>query len=100
MSKIQDIQAQIATLQAQLEQVRQAETQGAIDKVRALVQEFNLSEKDIFGASKQKKPASKRGEVAAKYKDPVSGKTWSGRGLTPKWLAGANKADFEIKSKA
>lgn len=41
-------------------------------------------------------------EVAAKYRDPVTGDTWSGRGLSPKWLrahiaAGRTKEEFLIQ---
>jgi len=53
--------------------------------------------------AKPKKKAAKR-KVAPKYKDPQSGATWSGRGLTPKWLAekekaGAQREEFLIKPK-
>lgn len=38
-----------------------------------------------------------------KYRDPLTGKTWTGRGLTPKWLAikvqeGVDKSFFLVKS--
>jgi len=59
------------------------------------------------------RPAGKKGAkwkkrakrtVAPKYKDSQSGATWSGRGLTPKWLAekeksGAKREEFLIKRK-
>ena len=53
--------------------------------------------------AKPKKKGAKR-KVAPKYKDPQSGATWSGRGLTPKWLAekeksGAKREEFLIKRK-
>ncbi len=52
--------------------------------------------------AKPKKKAAKR-KVAPKYKDPQSGATWSGRGLTSKWLAEREKAgqkreEFLIKA--
>jgi DNA-binding protein H-NS len=34
-----------------------------------------------------------RGPQAPKYRDPVSGATWSGRGPAPAWLAGAKDRD-------
>lgn len=37
-----------------------------------------------------------RTPVAAKYKNPETGETWSGRGRSPVWLAGKNKDDFKI----
>ena len=36
-------------------------------------------------------------KVAAKYRNPETGTTWSGRGITPKWLLGKDKADLLIK---
>ena len=52
-------------------------------------------------AAKSKKRAKRK--VAPKYRDPQSGATWSGRGLTPKWLkekekAGGNREEFLIKA--
>jgi DNA-binding protein H-NS len=38
-----------------------------------------------------------RTKAAPKYRDPASGKTWSGRGRTPRWLDGKNSSDFLIK---
>ena len=97
MSKLKDLQAQIAALQAQVEEVKQTEVGEAIAKVRAIVEEYDLKASDIFAARGRKAtPNSKRSAVAAKYKDPISGKTWSGRGLTPKWLAGKNKDDYAV----
>lgn len=54
-------------------------------------------------AAKPKKKGAKR-KVAPKYRDPRSGATWSGRGLTPKWLAerekaGAKREEFLIKGR-
>ena len=53
-------------------------------------------------AAKPKKGAKRK--VAPKYKDPQSGATWSGRGLSPRWLAekekaGAKREEFLIKRK-
>lgn len=98
MSKLKELQAQIVALQAQVEEVKQTEVGEAIAKVRAIVEEYDLRAKDIFATRGRKAaPTSKRSTVAAKYKDPISGKTWSGRGRTPVWLAGKNKEDYVVK---
>ena len=34
--------------------------------------------------------------VAPKYRDPETGATWSGRGRTPRWMAGKDPAQFTI----
>lgn len=41
---------------------------------------------------KAKKADKRHGKVAAKYRDPVSLKEWSGRGIAPSWAAGAKAA--------
>jgi len=42
-----------------------------------------------------------RGPQAAKYRDPKSGATWSGRGPTPAWLAGAkDRSKFLIAGRS
>lgn len=54
---------------------------------------------------KAKKPAAKKVESRrpAQYSDPMTGATWSGRGLKPKWLSvaleqGKSLADFQVKA--
>lgn len=42
------------------------------------------------------------GKVAARYRDPATGQSWSGRGLKPRWLVqaiedGKTLEEFEIK---
>lgn len=96
MSSLKDLLSQIETLQNQVAEVRQREVGEAIAKVRALVSEYQLTSGDVFPSGKAKPSAKKTGKVAPKYRDPISGNTWSGRGLAPKWLAGKNKDDYLI----
>ena len=98
MATLQDLIAQKEALEKLIQDTRQAETAEAIGKVRSLITEFGLTQADIFGsgrAAKKNKPEGSK--VAAKYRDPFTGKEWSGRGLQPKWLAGKEKSDFLIK---
>ena len=96
MSSLKDLLSQIETLQNQVTEVRQREVGEAIAKVRAIVAEYQLTASDVFPSGKGKASAKQTGKVAPKYRDPISGNTWSGRGLAPKWLAGKNKADYLI----
>lgn len=100
MTTLKELLSQIESLQNQVAEVRQHEVVDAIAKVRSIIDEYQLSAKDIFPSARGGKTAVARksgGKVAAKYRDPISGKTWSGRGLAPKWLAGKNKEDYLIK---
>lgn len=98
MTTLQDLIAQKEALEAQIAEQRRQELSAAIGQIKSLIAAHGLTAEDIFGGSARRakssdKPASK---VAAKYRDPISGATWSGRGLAPKWLAGKNKEDFAI----
>ncbi len=99
MTALKDLLAQIESLQSQVAEVRQREVGEAIAKVRSIIAEYQLTESDVFpGRGVRATPSKRAGaKVAAKYRDPVTGKTWSGRGLAPKWLAGKNKDDYLIR---
>ena len=111
------IQKQIAKLQAQAAKIESAQgvaKKKSIAKVMALMKQLGISVEDLKGAEPVKpakgggKPSAKktpragnRSKVAAKYRHPDSGATWSGRGLPPKWLAdeivaGKSKDQFLI----
>ncbi len=96
MSTLKELIAQKTELERQIADMRQAELAAAIAQVKSLISEHGLTSDDIFNNGKIKAPKLKAPKPAAKYIDPVSGKTWSGRGLSPKWIAGKNKADFLI----
>lgn len=98
MATLQELIAQKESLEKLIQDTRQAELANAISKVKGLIAEFGLTQADIFGAGRAaKKEKRQGGKVAAKYRDPVSGKEWSGRGLAPKWMQGKDKSQFLIK---
>jgi DNA-binding protein H-NS len=94
MTTVAQLLAQKAALEAQIEAARKVENAEAIAQVKALIAEHGLTQQDIFGGAKRGRKAS--GSVAPKYKDPISGATWSGRGKAPKWLEGKDRAQFAI----
>jgi DNA-binding protein H-NS len=94
----EEIQSKIEELKAQAEMVKREEKQQAIDMARAMIQSFGITAKDL---GLDKAPKSKTGpkpgnKVAAKYRDPASGATWSGRGKTPRWINGADRSQYAI----
>lgn len=97
MSKLQELLAQKAALDLEIASIRKNDLADAIAKVRAICSEFNLTEKDVFPNGKGRSANKTGGKVPAKYRDPVSGKTWSGRGMEPKWLEG-DRSKFAIES--
>ena len=95
-TSLKDLLAQREALEARITELQAAEHSEAIAKVRTLIDEYGLTQENIFPSSARKTPKTSSPKVAAKYRDPASGKEWSGRGLAPKWLAGKNKDDYLI----
>lgn len=96
MPSYKDLLAQRQALDAQIESARQSELSEAISRVRGMVAEFGLTEQDVFGKAGRAPSAAKGSKVAAKYRDPATGSTWTGRGKPPKWIAGQDREKFAI----
>ncbi|KIF81103.1 H-NS histone family protein [Noviherbaspirillum autotrophicum] len=95
MKSYKELQAEIKELQAQAEKARQAELANAITEIKAKIQEYGLTEADLFSTEKKTRKAG--ATVKPKYQNPETGETWTGRGKPPKWIAGANRAKFLIE---
>jgi len=106
MATLSSLQKQIETLQRKADAIRRAEMSDAIKKVKQLIAQYGLTAQDVgldgpSGRGKPKGRASSAGVAknggVAKYRDPQSGKTWTGRGKPPKWIAGvADRSKFLI----
>ncbi|MBK1681388.1 H-NS family nucleoid-associated regulatory protein [Rhodocyclus tenuis] len=96
MSTYAALQQQIAELQKQAEEVRRQETAQVIADIKATMAQYGITVADLSS------PAKRTGSVVkAKYRDPISGKEWSGRGIQPKWLreavaAGRTREEFAV----
>lgn len=87
MASYQELMAQIDNLKRQAEDARKQETSGAIAEVKRIMAEYGLTMEDIGGSGRGGK--GKRGDSGViKYRDPVSGKGWTGRGRRPGWVLG------------
>ncbi|HWX65912.1 MAG TPA: H-NS histone family protein [Rhodanobacter sp.] len=87
-----ELQALIATANAQMHEARANQIQAVKQKIETLLGNSGLSLEDIY-PSRGKKAAAKKGKtgsVAPKYRDPSDpSQTWSGRGRQPAWFAKA-----------
>ncbi|AQV96564.1 DNA-binding protein [Cupriavidus necator] len=101
MATYKQLLAQKEALEAQLEEARSTEVASVIEKIRSLMAEFGLSAEDIQGKRRRGRPAGSgtakatKEPLPPKYRDPKTGKTWSGRGRAPAWL-GKNPNRFLI----
>lgn len=117
VTSLKTVQAQIAKLQKQAEKLQLTAKPGLLQVIK-LIAKHKLTVSDIekaLGPTKTAKTSPKRGTakpkaakkstVAPKYKDPVTGATWTGRGRSPKWIveglaAGKTREDFAIGSQS
>lgn len=96
MATYKELMDQRAALEVQLAEAKKAEAVPALAKVRELIEEFGFTVQQTHPTSKAGKGPRGGSQVAAKYKDPDSGATWTGRGKPPRWIAGKDRATFEI----
>jgi DNA-binding protein H-NS len=73
-----------------------------LDEFHKMLATEGLSLDDVIGVKRRGKQR-KRGTVPIKYRDPETGRGWSGRGRMPVWLAlklesGMNREDFAVES--
>ena len=99
MSSYQDILSQIEDLKRKAEDVRKQEMAGAVAEIKRMMAQFGITVDDLGGARASKGRGRAGGN--AKYRDPASGKTWSGRGRRPGWAVelesqGKSLDDFKI----
>ena len=88
---------QIAKLQSLAEAARKNEINDAIQKIKDLMRLHGVTVADLSSARSAKLTKAK-GAVAAQFKNPESGETWTGRGRAPRWLDGKDKEQFRIKN--
>ncbi|MEM5316835.1 H-NS family nucleoid-associated regulatory protein [Paraburkholderia sp. JHI869] len=97
MATLESIQARIAKLQSQAEAVEKKQSSNVLAKIRDLMAKHGVTIADIEsyvgGKRLGRKPGASakasQSAAAAKYRDPKSGATWSGRGRAPAWIASA-----------
>jgi len=97
MTTYKELLKQREALEAQISDARQRELSDAVSRVRGLIEEFGLTASDVFPPARGRATSSaKGGKVAAKYRDPATGATWTGRGKAPKWIADQDRSQFAI----
>ena len=90
MSKYQELLSKIDTLKAQAEEERKKEIADVVANIKQKMAQYDLSPSDLgFSGAKAGKSSKGKGSVAPKYRDPATGKTWTGRGRAPKWISEA-----------
>jgi DNA-binding protein H-NS len=99
---IPKLQSVISRITEEIERQRDEKRKILLEQVQNLLSSEGLTLDDIVGTRRRTKQR-KRGPVPVKYRDPETGKGWSGRGRKPVWIAekleaGMTLEDFAVES--
>jgi len=92
MERYKDLLAQKEQLEKLIAEEHRKEAAVALERVREAVAEFGFTPEDIFGKPRR----NGRRAAAPKYRNPLTGETWSGRGRAPRWLTDQDLERFRI----
>ena len=101
-NKLSELLAKKAELEQQIIDIQREERSSAIAQVKSLMAQHGLTLADLGSRAPAAPSKGLAGsKVPAKYRDPATGQTWSGRGLHPKWLKqaladGGKLSDFAL----
>ena len=88
IKELDDLIARAENRRAELQEKRRQEVAGKIEKLAAGI---GMSAAEVLrlptrSARRKGAPGKKRAPAPVKFRDRVTGKTWSGRGRRPSWV--------------
>lgn len=95
MSNLDNLLQEKAAIENRIKEAKKAKRAEAIAQCQKLIKEFELTQAQVFKGIRRKGGTTRT--VAAKYRDPQTGATWTGRGKAPKWIEGKNRDNFLIR---
>lgn len=96
MATYKELTEKIEMLQKEAAQARHSEIAHAIADIKGKMKEYGITMADL-GIGAVKKTSKAKEPVAPKFRDSVSGTTWSGRGKPPRWIIGKDRSTYLIK---
>lgn len=94
MPSYKQLTAQLEKLHKEVAAAREKEVAQAIAEIKEKIAEYEITAEEL-GFS-ERAPAARKKALPARYRNPKTGETWSGRGRAPGWLAGKNRERFLI----
>jgi DNA-binding protein H-NS len=104
LARRQALEQQQVDLARQIDAANGARRDEVIQNIKSLMRDHGLTLGDVVGSPARGGAGLTAGgspKVAPKYRDPITGTTWTGRGLQPRWMraalaSGKTPADFLI----
>ncbi|WP_082875083.1 H-NS histone family protein [Burkholderia sp. MSMB1589WGS] len=97
MSTYDELKARLDELNKEAEAARQREIAGSLSKIREAILKYEIRPEQIFPSwTRLRSPDKRRNPLPPKYRNPMTGETWNGRGRAPKWMSGMPRDEFLI----
>ena len=97
MASYKQLTAQLNKLHQEVAAAREKEVAQAIADIKQKIAEYDVTAEEL-GFTSPRKPSRKAASTSvARYRNPKTGETWSGRGRSPGWIAGKNRERFLIE---
>lgn len=81
-------------LDRQIKAARKQEAVAALENIHEIVALYGLTPQDIYPPAR--KITVRKRTAVPKYRDPLTGGTWSGHGRPPVWIKGQDTSKFLI----
>jgi DNA-binding protein H-NS len=97
MTTLAELLEQQKALEAQINLIRAAERNKALEQIHSHIEQHKLAPADVFPPVVRTKSTSNRAKnTEPKYRDPATGKTWVGKGRIPLWLPTDEEAHVSL----
>jgi len=96
MATYRQLTAQLEKLHKEMALAREKEIAQTIAEIKEKIAEYDITAEELGFVTRRAAPRNKA--LPARYMNPKTGQTWSGRGRTPGWLVGKNRERFLIES--
>jgi DNA-binding protein H-NS len=94
MATYKQLTLQLEKLQVQVSEAREKEMETTIAQIKEKIAEYGITAEELGFSSKR--PVARKAALPAKYRNPKTGQTWSGRGRVPGWI-GKHRERFLIE---
>lgn len=91
---VDDLKRQQEEIERKIHEKQEAEKAAVIQQIVDIVQSYKIPIDELVTALGGFKVKRKGVKAQQKYRDPVSGATWSGRGKEPLWIRGKDRDQF------
>jgi DNA-binding protein H-NS len=97
VTRIVQLLTEFDELRMQQEAARRLKRKEIVAEIQRIMVELKISPREL-GIGNRPGSGPARPAPLPKYRDPVTGETWSGRGREPAWIAGRDRNLFRIGS--